>query len=126
MQSIGSLAGFCQIHQMDKMFVNDEVRCIKCHAAGEKKIGRVQTVEDPGEAFFNKDAKATTPTFTHGANSDLNGPVVPVVKGNSLESHISHAISWLTSAPMPKDLKQFKSLQKSITILQSLLENTNG
>lgn len=131
MQSIGSAAGYCTIHKMDKMFVGledaTEPTCVRCVADATPKLGRTQNVEDPGEEFFKhgkSDAKITTVEVTHGA--EIAGPIAPVVKATSLESHITHAISWLQSAPMPKDIKQFKSLQKSITILQSLLENTNG
>lgn len=118
-----SMAGICTIHQVEKLFVNDVPTCVKCKAAGTPKLGVTQQVEDPGDAFFAGQPSTakiiTSPTAPAGA-------VAPVVKGNSLEAHINHAISWLTSAPMPKDIKQFKSLQKSITILQGLLENQNG
>jgi len=132
MQSIGSAAGYCTIHKMDKMFVGledaTEPTCVRCVADATPKLGRTQNVEDPGEEFFKhggkSDAKITVVEAEHGAK--IAGPTAPVVKGNSLEAHISNAVSWLQSAPMPKDIKQFKSLQKSITILQSLLENTNG
>lgn len=131
MQSIGSAAGYCTIHKMDKMFVGledaTEPTCVRCVADATPKLGRTQNVEDPGEEFFKhgkSDAKITVVDTEHGAK--IAGPVAAVVKGNSLEAHITHAVSWLQSAPMPKDIKQFKSLQKSITILQSLLENTNG
>ncbi len=131
MQTIGSAAGFCQIHKMDKMFVGlqdaTEPTCVRCVADATPKLGRNQNVEDPGEDFFKtgkSDAKITTLDITPGVK--IAGPVAPVIKATSLEAHITNAVSWLTSAPMPKDIKQFKSLQKSITILQSLLENANG
>lgn len=133
MQSIGSAAGYCTVHKIDKMFVGledaTEPTCVRCVADATPKLGRIQNVEDPGEEYFRhgkSDAKITVLEPTHGAESSLSGPIIPVIKGNSLESHITHAISWLTSAPLPKDVKQFKSLQKSITILQGLLENVNG
>jgi hypothetical protein len=127
---IGSAAGFCQKHKIDKMFVGledaTEPTCVRCVADATPKLGRDQKVEDPGEGFFHGKGSSANITVTESAHGAVAGPVAPIVKATSLEAHINHAISWLTTAPMPKDLKQFKSLQKSIAILQGLLENKNG
>lgn len=128
MQSIGSAAGFCQKHQMDKMFVGledaTEPTCIKCTADSTPKLGRTQTVGDPGEEYFKgkgTTAKVTMLDTTHGAK-------VPPVKFGvaTLEEIVANAVLNLNGLPMPKDIREFKKIQKVIKTLQTLVENTNG
>jgi hypothetical protein len=131
MNSIGSAAGYCHKHQMDKMFVGledaTEPTCVRCVADATPKMGRTQTVEDPGEGYFSKgektDAKVTLVDPTPGAKM-----ATPVAKfgGATLEEIVSNAVLNLHTLPMPKDIKEFKKVQKVIKTLQSLVENQNG
>lgn len=132
MQSIGSAAGFCQKHQMDKMFVGSqdatEPTCIKCDAEARPKLGRTQVVEDPGEEYFQgkgTSAKITTLDAPHGGKIPLVGSAVVKFGGATLEEIIANAVLNLNGLPMPKDIREFKKIQKVIKTLQTLVENTN-
>lgn len=134
MQSIGSQAGFCQKHQMDKMFVGNEnatePTCIRCDADSRPKEGRTVIAEDPGEDFFKgkgTTAKITVVDATHGGTAVGFKPA-PVAKfgGATLEEIVANAVLNLNGLPMPKDIREFKKIQKVIKTLQTLVENTNG
>lgn len=135
MNSIGSAAGYCTIHKMDKMFVGledaTEPTCVRCVADATPKMGRTQTVEDPGDGYFTKgektDAKITVVSTSNKTSAvKLETPKVILSERAPLADYVHQAIAILSQAPMPKDIKQFKSLQKALTILESLVENTNG
>lgn len=137
MNSIGSAAGYCQIHKMDKMFVGledaTEPTCVRCVADATPKIGRTQTVQDPGEAYFHKgaktDAKSTTLESEHGVGKAAVAAIaghIPAVEVTRLEDVIGIAVAQLKRLPMPEDIKQFKAVQKAIKTLESLVEKTNG
>lgn len=134
-----SALGQCPIHHIDKMSVGssdmDAVPiCIKCKADAEPKTGRTQIVEDPGEGFFQgKGTNAKVHVVDTSVNSSGVGKMAvtavagtPQLNRAPLETYISQALQILSNAPMPKDLKQFKSLQKAIKILGELTENQNG
>lgn len=124
---IGSAAGFCQTHKMAKMFVGTdesmEPTCVKCMAAASPKLGKTQVADDPGEKFFNKNA-ADTPIVQQAEQIKHAGVVAPT-KVTPMSTHLSNALNWLKSAPMPADIRAYKNLQKAIKILESL-ETTNG
>lgn len=133
-----SALGHCPTHRIDKMSVTDgsgntELVCVKCRAAGEVKTGRTQLVEDPGEAFngyTGGKAKITLidPEYDGAAKAAVGVARRPVVAsaGLTLEEIVERAVSELGNLPMPKDIKQFKKVQKVIKTLQSLVENQNG
>lgn len=135
---IGSAAGYCQIHKMDKMFVGTEdatePTCIRCKADATPKLGRTQIVEDPGADFNGyTGGKAKVTIIDNGAEYDASAKAAapvrrPVVAsdGLTLEEIVERAVSELGNLPMPKDIKQFKRVQKVIKTLQSLVENQNG
>lgn len=132
MSSIGSAAGYCQIHQMDKMFVGledaTEPTCVRCVADARPKTGRTVVAEDPGEDYFKgkgTNAKVTVLDPTHGGIG--KAAVTPIKFGGAtLEEIVSNAVLNLNTLPMPKDIKEFKKVQKVIKTLQSLVENSNG
>lgn len=130
-----SAMGVCPIHKIDLMAIglddtNLAPTCIKCKADKEPKLGRLQTAEDPGEAFFNKGVpavpKISERDVTHGAKAAT--PIqhhVPVEAVN-LEDIVGIAVAQLKRLPMPEDIKEFKRVQKIIKTLQSLVEKSNG
>lgn len=129
-----SAMGVCPIHRIELMAVglddaNLTPTCIKCKAAAEPKLGRLQTAEDPGEAFFNKGIpKTTTLEPTHGdfAKAAVVAQYVPQSEANRLEDVVGIAVAQLKRLPMPEDIKQFKAVQKAIKTLESLVEKSNG
>jgi len=118
---------------MDKMFVGNEnatePTCIRCDADSRPKEGRTVIAEDPGEEFFHgkgTTAKITVVDATHGAKVPLIGSAVVKYGGATLEEIVANAVLNLSGLPMPKDIKEFKKVQKVINTLQSLVENANG
>lgn len=133
MQSIGSAAGFCNIHQMDKMFVGledmTEPTCVRCVADATPKLGRTQTVEDPGVDFNGYTGGTGKVTVLKEVPTTISNPSHrPIVAsaGLTLSEIVERATNELRNLPMPKDIKEFKRVQKVIKTLQSLMENTNG
>ena len=133
MSSIGSAAGYCQVHQMDKMFVGledaTEATCVRCVADAKPKTGRTVIAEDPGEDYFKgkgTNAKITTLEPTHGGKVPTLGSAVMKFGGATLEEIVANAVLNLNGLPMPKDIREFKKIQKVIKTLQTLVENTNG
>lgn len=131
--SIGSAAGYCQVHKMDKMFVGledaTEPTCVRCVADATPKLGRTVVAEDPGEDYFKgkgTNAKITTLDATHGVKVPLMGSAVVKFGGATLEEIVANAVLNLNGLPMPKDIREFKKIQKVIKTLQTLVENTNG
>lgn len=128
--SIGSAAGFCVKHKMDKMFVGledaTEPLCIKCDAESKPKLGTTQIVEDPGEEYF-KTNKSDAKIVNVPANSiPQKSNVLVVGQQASFGEGIANALKILNALPMPKDLKQFKAVQKVVKTLEGLVENQNG
>src|SRR6185295_13263756 len=129
---IGSAAGFCQKHKIEKMFVGTddatEPTCVRCVADATPKLGRTQSVEDPGEGFFIKgtpsNAKVTIlkDVSTSATNNTIS--IAPAGSIIGLESCVEQSLCILRRVPMPRDIKQFKSLQKAIKILENLVEKT--
>lgn len=130
MELMTPMAGYCTVHKIDKMFVGledaTEPTCVKCVAAATPKLGRTQTVEDPGEDYFKgkgSDAKITVLDPTHGGivKQHVSQPEL-----NRLEDVVGIAVAQLKRLPMPEDIKQFKAVQKAIKTLESLVEKSNG
>lgn len=134
--TIGSAAGYCTIHKMDKMFVGledaTEPTCVKCVADATPKMGRTQIVEDPGEEFFN--GKGTTAQISVFESKAGLKEAERVPKAPTLDTRYNYtvadvvgiAVAQLRHLPMPEDIKEFKRVQKVIKTLQSLVENSNG
>lgn len=133
-----SALGYCNIHNIAKMSVgsNDfdgQAVCVKCQADARPKEGRTQVVEDPGEEFFQgKGSKAKVTIIDAQYNPTAKsvasgiGRAVVASAGLTLEEIVERAVSELGNLPMPKDIKQFKKVQKVIKTLQSLVESQNG
>lgn len=129
-----SAMGICPIHKIDLMAIglddtNLAPTCIKCKAASEPKLGRPQTEEDPGEAFFNKGvpviSKVSERDVTHGDKVQPARTLAPH-EAQSLLDIVGTAVAQLKRLPMPEDIKEFKRVQKIIKTLQSLVEKSNG
>ena len=152
-----SAMGICPIHKIDLMAIGlDETNlaptCVKCKAAGEPKTGRLQTAQDPGEAFFNKGIPPITniaPKSLKVVSMETTSNVIPLITPNvpsgvtevasfgigqaiihpknlDLIDIVGTAVAQLNHLPMPKDIKEFKKVQKVIKTLESLLEKQNG
>lgn len=126
---LGYPLGVCHIHG-PKLAVNGIPTCIKCKA-NEDNAGRVmviQKVEDPGEAYFNKDKTLVQ----DGTAAGVAKMAVPQIRQTrpavyTLESGLQEILDILTYIPMPSSMKQYKLLsgirQK---IEQAQQEGQNG
>lgn len=132
--SIGSMAGYCEKHKMDKMFVgtqeSTEPTCIKCDAEARPKMGRTQIVEDPGEGYFQGKGGNANITLLENVPTVSSDRAIQIPRNLgrvlTLEEVVAKAVEDLNSLPMPKDIKQFKAVQKAIKTLQALVEKQNG
>lgn len=133
-----SALGYCRVHKIDLMMVGNADHnlvptCVRCVSDAEPKLGRTQTVEDPGEEYFTKNAKTDAKvTIIEEASG-----VGPMAKAAVVKQHVSSqepvavedivgiAVAQLKRLPMPEDIKEFKRVQKIIKTLQSLVENPN-
>jgi len=137
MNSIGSAAGYCTKHKMDKMFVGTqdatEPTCVRCVADATPKMGRTQVVEDPGEEFFKGKGSTAQISITPPGVAEvvavekaLAAPMLETRYSYVLKDVVEIAVAQLRKLPMPEDVKEFKRIQKAIKLLQSLVENQNG
>jgi hypothetical protein len=120
--------GACPKCRQYKISVNGESRCINCDSNNNTGSGLVVDIEDPGEEGIKKvlansgvavgqGGKPPTPA-PREANKQVIAPKVETKATGSVEM----ALEILRSLPMPKDLKQFKQINKAIKILESLGE----
>ena len=121
--TIGSMAGYCQTHKIDKMFVGTEDAtepiCLRCKADATPKLGRAQIVEDPGQDFNGYTGGKAKITV-------VDAQYIPQSEPTRLEDVVGIAVAQLKRLPMPEDIKQFKTVQKAIKTLENLLEKSNG
>lgn len=127
---IGNMAGYCHIHKIDKMFVGTEdatePTCVRCKADATPKLGRTQLVEDPGENFNGFVGGRARVTVLKDVKTTSSNSSLPLVESLRLEDVIGTAVAQLKRLPMPEDIKQFKTVQKAIKTLESLVEKSNG
>lgn len=137
---ITSAIGTCPKCHQGLLSVEGRPECIFCKEP-ETSSGIVVNIEDPGEEALNAVLGKNNVKMAMGG-SKPEAPVkpslpgvaelvkatkavsqaieMPVAKANELEYYIHLALSNLKNAPMPKDLKQFKAIQKAIKILEGL------
>lgn len=121
---MGYPLGVCPQHG-PKLAVNGTPTCIKCKAK-EDNANRtlvVSTVEDPGEAYFNKGG-AGAPAAAKSVES----------KAKALPEHsmtmsegLNEILGILSRIPMPSSMKQYKLLMNVKQKIESALqEEQNG
>lgn len=107
-----------------KIDVHGEIRCILCEAENNPPSGLVVTVNDPGEARMAQVLAASGIAIPKVAKKDEVAKIaVPqtIPSTGSLESRVELAIGILKSLPMPKDLKQFKAINKAIQSVEKIV-----
>lgn len=120
-----------------KLSVNGEAQCVKCVAEVERSkrtVIPVVTVNDPGEDAFAPNGMLRAGHKAEDKPVVINVPIAPggpaprVVHASQVVCPslvgIRDAISHL---PMPKNLKQYKRLQKIQSLInEALSEEENG
>lgn len=117
-----TVQGRCSKCGQPKLAVEGTNQCLQCDIGPSAPVGPVSKYCDPGEdklrevlagrgVVVKKTDVLHIPEITPGKFEPL-----------SLKDCITQALSILGSAPMPKDIKQFKSIQKAIKTLEGLVE----
>jgi hypothetical protein len=114
--------GTCEHCGSEKLQVEGEVKCIVCQSKDAPTSGLMVTKEDPGEEELNKllaKCKVHVPPGGKPPIPPTAPPIKPVAQ-ESPDSGIAQAIAILKAVPMPKDIKQFKAINKAIKTLENL------
>jgi len=123
--------GLCKKCGQDKIDVNGEIRCLVCEAEYNKPSGLVVKIDDPGEEKMNRvlaAAGVATPKVEGKATVPPKPPVSVAVQPEPADFNgkIQAALNIMQSLPMPKDIKQFKNINKVISSLEKILGEQNG
>lgn len=132
--AIGS--GVCGKCGQAKVHVEGNPTCLLCDSDNRNKSGLVVTVEDPGEeamrhllaehnVFMPKAGEGSVPPVPAKVISPVQKVVpqsTPVTQNVTFEHEIKRAIDLLQKLPMPKDIKQFKAINRAVKTLESILE----
>lgn len=104
-----------------KVQVNDAFICLSCSGKKSPKPNPNYTPpKDPGEDWFNK-GQNSVPEVPKSA------PIQTIAKpAQSLIACVKQAVAIMESAPMPKDIKEFKAVTKAIKYLNALLEDKSN
>lgn len=125
--------GTCQKCGQSKIQVEGNVKCLLCDVEAGNS-GLVVKVEDPGHDMMDKLlAKAGVTNIPGGKPPEAIRSIsrvetakvveVPRVEAKAIVvsgSGIDQALQILRALPMPKDIKQFKAINKAIKILEDL------
>lgn len=123
--------GVCTRHNAALISMDGRPHCLRCGAEAarlERHPAGVNTAADPGheamKALLKEHIKEIVPSPDE---TTLGGPVVhktlaPLVltAAPDFKSHVAVAIDHLRKAPMPKDLAQFKAVQRAIATLEKI------
>lgn len=122
--------------QMKVQIEGGEAQCLLCGSGNVDNPALVVDIEDPGEEAMNAVLAKTGVKLMPGtkpvapekpiieANRVINAPKreAKVVVQQTIGTTVEDALTILRSLPMPKDLKQFKQINKAIKILETLGE----
>lgn len=114
-----TVQGRCSICGQPKLAVEGTNQCLQCDIGPSAPVGPVSKYCDPGEDKL-REVLAGRGVVVKKVDALPAAPVK--FDALSLTDCIMQALSILGSAPMPKDIKQFKSIQKAIKTLEGLVE----
>jgi len=110
----------CEKCGSQKIQQNNEFVCIFCH--GKKQVVPKRPpvmVEDPGEKEL---ALMSGKAMQSQTKPYVKGTAQMVVTGSSVHD----ALAIMKSLPMPKDIKEFKKIQKIVKLMEALTGDDNG
>jgi len=114
--------GACTKCGKDKIDVHGEIRCIHCEAEHNPPSGLVVKIDDPGEERMRQILAASGVAIPKAVKQDQKMTVPSQTTGTgSLESRIELSLEILKNLPMPKDMKQFKAINKAIKAVEKIL-----
>jgi hypothetical protein len=129
--------GVCEKCGQSKIQVEGNVKCVFCPDPDSKGSGLVVTTQDPGDEALNKILLKSGIAAPKPEDISKLEPVKPkviskvqnvapqstnVTQNVTLESGVQRAIEILQSLTMPKDIKQFKAVNKAVKALEAILE----
>jgi hypothetical protein len=124
-----SALGICQKCGQSKIQVEGNVKCLLCDSEPGNS-GLVVKVEDPGHDAMDKllskagvlnvgGGKPPAPIKPHlEAKAEVTKQYIPTPAVST--TGVFDALAILRALPMPKDIKQFKQINKAIKILEDL------
>ncbi len=119
--------GTCAVHGCMKITEDGVPVCLTCRNIEVREKATpagIVTIEDPGTNWKEK-ADAGRPVAAETQKAQTAGlPTLPA-RSETFEQHITTCIEFLRGAPMPKDLKHFKAVQKAIQALEKTQEKLN-
>lgn len=114
----------CEKCGSQKILENDVPTCIFCF--GKQSVVSktpVVLIDDPGEAALaTLSSKMGVAKFDKSANTSITKTdnKLTIATGNAKD-----ALAILTKLPMPKDVKEFRKIQKIIKLLEELVGENN-
>ncbi len=130
--------GVCVRHNAALISMDGRPHCLKCGAEAarlERRPAGTNTVSDPGheamKALLKEHIKEIIPAEEAGPEAkQAIGPQKALMPLSLTPAYVDFneyvvvAVHHLQKAPMPKDLKQFKLIQKAIALLQKASDGT--
>jgi len=119
--------GQCKKCGKDKIDVNGEIRCLICEAEYNKPSGLTVKIDDPGEEKMSRvlaAAGVATPKVSENRQPSVAIPKAvaqAVPETHDFNGKIQLALNIMQSLPIPKDIKQFKNINKVISSLEKIL-----
>lgn len=117
--NINATSGSCKVCGEFLIQVNGVFQCILCASKRSVSGGLIAKGIDPGEEAMERLANGHDVPRIPG--NVAVAPVKPVVAVKPIVSgDLNQALAILKALPMPKDIKQFKAINKAIKILEDL------
>jgi uncharacterized Zn finger protein (UPF0148 family) len=115
--------GSCKKCGKDKIDVDGEIRCLSCEATPNPPSGLVVKVDDPGEERMRQVLASSGVAIPKAVRSER---VVETIREVSklpltIEEQVNKVIQILNTLPMPKDIKQFKAINKAVKAVEKIL-----
>lgn len=117
--------GSCQKHGIPLINKDGRPHCLRCASDAAKLEIRnveVNTLPDPG----HEGMRSIVPVVAKADDTQQVPSAVKMVAPTALtplvnfREHMATAIAHLKKAPMPKDISQFKAVQKAINLLEKM------
>lgn len=115
--------GNCTKCGMEKIAVNEAIKCIRCDMPAKPLSGLVVNTEDPGEDKISHVLAASGVGIPKIPKKEQKE--VAVVK-RSFEEEVKHIADQLRSLPIPRDIKQFKAVNRAIKSVEKILGEQNA
>lgn len=105
-----------------KIDVHGEIRCLSCEAEHNPPSGLVVKIDDPGEEKMRQVLAASGVVLPKTTKQlEVAQQTIKAAAPVSFEERIQQACEILKTLPMPKDINQFKAINKAIKAVEKIL-----